>query len=128
MKVEDAREHYYSHSASASSSARQLAFAGIAVIWILATQNDQIELLNTVWRSPLILFVGALALDLLQYYWLAGFWGAFARFKERKEEQEFGGAPEWGNWVGLLCFWSKGLLVAIGYVMLIGVLWPVLFR
>lgn len=128
MNIDDAREQYYIHSGLASNSARQLAFAGIAVIWILATQNTTIPLENEVWRVPLILFVLALAFDLVQYYWLAGFWGAFSWLKERAGVSKFDGAPEWGNWLGILCFWLKGLFVACGYVYLLLLLGPVLFR
>lgn len=125
MNVEDARKHYYDHSGSASASARQLAFAGIAVVWILATEHGIVE--QPELRFPLLAFVFALAFDLLQYYVAALLWGGFARYKERRGELEFSGAPDWINWPGVVAFWGKGVLVAVGYVVLIFMLWPKLF-
>lgn len=127
MKLQEAQKHYYDHSGSASNSARQLAFAGIAVVWILVTQNNVVNVQANALRAPLLVFVVTLALDLIQYYGQALFWGAFARYKEKRGEEEFSGAPEWGNWIGLACFWAKGFFVAVGYVLLFRILWPVLF-
>ena len=128
MKLDEARKHYYDHSGAASSSARQLAFAGIAVIWILVTVDSVVSVPSTVLRLPLFTFIAALAFDLVQYYWLAGFWGAFSRIKEVDGEDEFEGAPEWGNYIGIICFWVKGASVAIGYIILFVLLWPIFLR
>ena len=98
------------------------------MIWILVTQDDVISVDAKLLRAPLLVFVATLAFDLLQYYWLSLFWGAFGWLKERKKETEFEGAPEWGNWLGIACFWIKGFLVAIGYFYLFRILWPVLLR
>ena len=128
MNLSEAREHYYTHSGLASTSARQLAFAGIAVVWILATQNGVISVDAKLLRAPLLAFVVTLAFDLLQYYGLAFFWGAFGWLKERRDETEFEGAPGWGNWMGICCFWIKGVAVAIGYFYLLRMLWPILLK
>lgn len=133
MKLGEARGHYYELSGLASSSARQLAFAGIAVIWILATDNRVIEVPAVELRTPLFVFVSALALDLLQYYSGAAFWGAFSRLKEKhqqtkkKKKGKYKNAPAWSNWVPLFSFWVKGIAVAWGYILLVEILWPVLF-
>lgn len=127
MNLREARDHYYQHSGTASGVARQLAFAGIAVVWILATQPGFVTVPASVLRAPLLAFVIALALDLVQYYWLAAFWGIFSRLKEKKSEHEFEGATPWGNRLGIACWTFKGVAVAIGYVALGTILWPVLF-
>ena len=127
MKLSDARKHYYELSGLASNSARQLAFAGIAVVWILASDNRVIEVSTLELRAPLLAFVVALALDLLQYYAGAAFWGGLGWLKENQGKQEFKGAPSWGNWVPIVSFWSKGLAVAYGYGCLMTILWPVMF-
>jgi hypothetical protein len=129
VNVDEAREHYYTHSGLASSAARQLAFAGIAIVWILATQDIVVVTVAAgELRAPLLWFVIALALDLLQYYWLAAFFGVFSRLKEKRGEYEFNGVPSWGNRVGITCFVAKGIAVAIGYFLLAAILWPVLFN
>jgi hypothetical protein len=127
MTLDAARNEYYSHSGSASAAARQLAFAGIAVVWILATNEDVVVVQPESLRLPLLAFVATLAFDLVHYYWQASFWGIFHRMKEKKGELEFEGAPSWGNWIGLGCWVLKGATVAIGYYLLAVLLWPVLF-
>ncbi len=83
MKLKEAREFYYDRSGLASDSARQLAFAGIAVVWILATNDEAVAVEANSLRLPLLAFVLALALDLIQYYAAALFWGVFSRVKEK---------------------------------------------
>lgn len=131
MKLDEARRHYYELSGLASSSARQLAFAGIAVVWILATDDHVVDMSTVELRTPLLAFVLALALDLIQYYAGAAFWGAYSRLKEMhkqsKNKGKYKNAPSWANWLPLLGFWAKGAAVAWGYFLLMNVLWPVLF-
>lgn len=128
MKLSDAREQYYAHSGAASAAARQLAFAGIAVVWILATEKVVVAVNSSELRLPLLAFVATLGLDLIHYYWQATFWGIFSRSKEKKGDREFEGAPDWGNRVGISCWAFKGLTVTIGYLWLLNILWPVLFK
>ena len=125
MTVDDAREHYYSHSGSASSAVRQLAFAGIAVAWLLADPESFVEVDRSQLFAPLFLFVTSLACDLVQYYWLASFWGIFARRKEKLKEEEFV-APPWSNWIGLAAWSLKGVVVIVGYLLLALILVPAL--
>lgn len=128
MKLSEARDIYYDRSGLASSSARQLAFAGIGIVWVLSTEGVISPQALPGLRLPLLVFVVALALDLLQYYGASLMWGCFHRYKEKKGEEEFSGAPDWVNWPANVGFWGKGLSVAIGYVILFQMLWPVLFR
>ena len=92
MKLEDAQKHFFDLPGLASASARQLAFAGIAVVWILATAVNVVE--QPALRAPLIIFVLALTFDLFQYYVGAALWATFARRKEKAGEVEFEGAPD----------------------------------
>ncbi len=57
--VADAWEHYYAMSGAASNSARQLAIAGIAVVWILATDNKLVSVEDANLRLPIFAFVFA---------------------------------------------------------------------
>ncbi|MCE3003985.1 MAG: hypothetical protein LW860_14990, partial [Xanthomonadaceae bacterium] len=85
MKLSAARETYYSHSGNASTAARQIAFAGIAVVWIFNQPNAgrPIELPELL-MSALLLLCTSLALDLMQYSLSAAVWGYYSRSKERE--------------------------------------------
>jgi len=91
MKLDDAREFYYFFTGKTSEIVRQLALAGIAVIWIFKIGQNQIpsELL-----LPLYLIAVTLVLDFLQYFVAATIWGVFSRHqeilceKEKKEKEE----------------------------------------
>ena len=122
MKLADSRQAYYDMSNTASGLVRQLAFAGIAVIWIFKTDvsvrgfNVPNEL---IW--PGFLFVLALLLDLLHYLVGTAVWGIFSRMKEKKgviEEKTFE-APAKINWPANGFVWSKSIAVLIGYGLLL---------
>ena len=67
MKLSAVRDCYYSHSGNASAAARQIAFAGIAVVWVFnqPVTNHTLNLPEQL-VSALLFLCAALALDLLQ--------------------------------------------------------------
>jgi len=76
MKLDDYRETFYSYTGKASDISRQLAFAGIAIIWIFKKDLPGAGL--TVPRElivPGLLIVLALGFDLLQYCLGTVIWG-----------------------------------------------------
>lgn len=85
MRLNEAREFYYFHTGKTSEIVRQLALAGIAVIWIFKVGQTQIppELL-----LPLYLIAATLVLDFFQYFVAATIWGVFSRHKENVCEKE----------------------------------------
>jgi hypothetical protein len=87
MKLEDTRKAYQEYSKAASDVTRELAFAGIAVIWIFRITNaaSGVPGIPATLHLPLVLFVVALGLDLLHYATGTVIWGTFGRFKERQE-------------------------------------------
>lgn len=117
MKLNDAREHYYTFSATLSNVNRQLCFAGIAVIWIFVTKEaDGNYTLPSNLLFPLGCFVGGLTLDLLHYFVASASWGIFHRIKEKSEigeDTEFV-APRQINWAPNILFWSKSILTLLG--------------
>lgn len=127
MKLEEARNHYYDHSRSLSSVNRQLGFAGIAIIWIFATQNSNGEfLLPSNLYCPLAFFVCGLALDLLQYMVATASWGIFHRLKEKSgvgENQDFTASPKI-NWAPIILLWAKSIATISGYISL----YPLFFK
>jgi len=84
LRVEDCRQFYYNHSGKASDVQRQLAFAGIAIIWVFRVSNVGEQKIPTELIYSATLFITAIAFDLLQYLSAAIMWGTYARRKELK--------------------------------------------
>ena len=126
MIIEDARGHYYKHSKSLSDVNRQLAFAGIAVIWIF-TKTEKLPLvIPDDLLFPLLFFLISLSLDLCHYISQAWSWGIFQYYKEQikkvKSDEQFK-APNWINTTGVLFWVAKVIANVIGYYLLLFNLW-----
>lgn len=109
MKLSVARENYYCHSAAASAAARQLAFAGIAAVWVFNQPQDQPGIaLPQVLTWAMILLCFSLACDLLQYASSSAIWGYFHRIKEKElaarsiTADANVAASRWFNWPGIV--------------------------
>jgi hypothetical protein len=123
MKLSDARKAHEDISGIASATARNLAFAGIAIVWIFKA-----DVPGGGFRVPLILvwasfaLICGLACDLLQYVYGAAAWGLLHRIMEKKlhrnQEKDFG-APIWINWPTEVFFWFKIVGVAVGYLLIL---------
>ncbi len=122
MNLEDARQHYYSHSNSLSSVNRQLCFAGVAVIWVFSVEGTNgAHSLPGELLFPLGCFVLGLAFDLCQYIVSSASWGLYQRHKEKTgigEETQFG-APKQINWIPIFFFWLKPTATLFGYINLL---------
>jgi hypothetical protein len=123
MNLKDAREYYYALSGKASDAARQLAFAGIAVIWVFKADAGPGKLgvpQGLHWAG--LCLVVSLALDLLQYAIGSAVWASFHRLQEQKDaiaaDTEFE-APRWLNWPALAFFWGKIGAVGIAYILIL---------
>lgn len=123
MKLSEARENYYCHSAAASAGARQLAFAGIAAVWVFNQPQDQPGIaLPPILTWAMILLCFSLACDLLQYATSSAIWGYFHRVKEKELAAKSitadanVSAPRWFNWPGIVFYWSKLTLIIAAYV------------
>lgn len=130
MKLATAREAYYTFTGKASDLVRQLAFAGIAVVWLYRAARGDVGTIPPNLRAPLILCVLALLFDLLQYVSSALAWGAYARSQETRgvdEETEFD-APAWLNWPGNTFYAAKVLTLAAAYALLLRFLARELFQ
>ena len=119
------RKDYYQLSGAASSSARQLSFAGIAVVWVFRVTgpdgNGQFVPPELYW--PTIWFVVSLAADLLQYAVAAAIWSAWSRLREKEyadseDKNPELMAPAWFNWLGLGFYYGKLGAVLTGYYLL----------
>lgn len=97
MTLKEIREDYVRYSTNVSELSRNLAYAGIGIVWIFKQSNTNDELLSTFMSSipselkwPLILFIVVLILDLFQYVIQTAIWYPYyAKHKEiHKEEKE----------------------------------------
>ncbi|MDN3699337.1 hypothetical protein QWY97_18625 [Vibrio cortegadensis] len=124
MKLEDTRDNYYISTASLSTVTRQLAMAGIAVVWIFVQKSQGSLTIPSELMLPLSLFVTGLGTDLLQYIYSSAAWGVFNRYKELSvsENDDFTVSP-FINWPTNLFFWSKCIVVCFGYIKLLLVLY-----
>lgn len=126
MKLEQYRGAYYEYSGKASDIARQLGFAGIALIWAFKTNNSD----GSFSLAPELLLAGALivaglSFDLLQYVVAAVIWGTYSRHKEKQGIKSGSNldAPRYFNWPGLAFFTLKIVSILSAYVVLFCFLW-----
>ncbi|MCK1670409.1 hypothetical protein [Bradyrhizobium sp. 150] len=125
MKLQDYRNDFYTFSGKASDLNRQLAFAGIAIIWLfkkepLAGLTVPHELV-----LPGLLIVTSLILDMLHYCVASALWRLFYRRKEKigfSEEKEIQHGVWWERPIWII-FGLKILCILSAYVLLIRFLW-----
>jgi hypothetical protein len=133
-EIRDLHKHYNQNT---SQYVRQLAFAGIAVIWLFKINSlPNIDLPRS-FISPLLLFVITLMLDFIHFAlgsWLFGrnISTLFARWADprglsgwsgkfyRKEQVQ--GVVLMGSPALRLIFWTKVTTLALGYTVLIVIL------
>jgi hypothetical protein len=121
MKLKDARDLYYFHSGKSSDLMRQLALAGLAVIWLFKYEVIGVPKVPQQLLVPLVLIVLGLAFDLFHYVVATGIWGYFHWHKERTgtcEDSEFLAPPKL-NWPALALFWMKVVSILAAYCLLL---------
>ena len=125
MNVSDYRRDYYDFSKKASDIARQLSFAGIALIWVFKSTHGAELIIPRQLLWPSALFIVALALYLLQAVYATFVWGSFARYHENRHigANDELDAPAWFNWPTLACFWGKVLAVIVAYGFTLSFVW-----
>ncbi|MDQ1022502.1 membrane protein implicated in regulation of membrane protease activity [Streptomyces umbrinus] len=134
MKLKDAWAIRDSACGTASSVARQLALAGVAVVWLLGggLQATGVRLNNLLLAAGLALVV-MLFLDLTQYLITTGVWAPWARRMEKEaqgwkkeddsawkkekvvDEEEVGGAADWFNRPTWVVFVAKMVILVVAY-------------
>jgi hypothetical protein len=121
MKLSGYLEAFYDASEKLSEINRQIAFAGIALIWIFKEGQAPDFKIQTELILPAIFFVGALALDITQYAYKTLFWHFFHRHHEKKvevgEDPEILAPPN-ANVPTWILFGLKVALVVVSYVMI----------
>lgn len=142
MKISDYRSDYYAFTGKASEIVRQLALAGIAVVWLLkgtapVLPNAQAVAPLAEIRLPLGLllpsigFLVALACDLAQYVVAAIIWRHYYRELESRElpddagdqeEHDFGLHDTKMEKPILWFFWAKIGFASVAWCFLVGML------
>ena len=130
MKLENSRAEYVRHSTKASDVCRQLALAGLAVVWIFKTDSadrgvgnlgDKISVPGQLGLAAFLMMV-ILGFDFLQYAYASLAWGIFNRLRENDPrvaiDTEFTAPPKM-NWPTIAFFWAKLAALLAGYAVLL---------
>ena len=121
-KLSEYWANYETYTSKASDIARQLSFAGVAVIWIFRIANpDGVAIPKRILPS-LALFVLALSLDLLQYVTGSVVWWAFCRHYEKEagpEDDPNLTGPWWINLPATVPFVGKIAFTFVAYAILL---------
>lgn len=120
MKLKDFRKDAHEFTSKLSDINRNLAFAGIAIIWIFKVEiNESISLPNK-FLLPLLLVLLSLVIDLIQYLYLSIIWTHFHRSKEREkinDEEEIKAPKSYSN-IAYFLFYGKVFFNMAGYISL----------
>ena len=123
MKISELRDAYYEASAKVSDLVRQLALAGIAVVWIFRLGGEHPTGVHL--QKPLLLPLGSLILtlvtDLLQYVYKTIVWGLFnwSSWRAHPDNDWDVDVSGFWNWVTIGFFWLKVVLLAVAYFLLL---------
>jgi len=126
VKLADYRADFYTFSGKASDLCRQLAFAGIALIWVFKVNGAAGPSLPPALYWPSALIVSALAFDMAHYVVASVIWRTFFRQKEREgvtENDESVSHSEWLEAPIWILFVIKILFVSSAYILLLSFLW-----
>jgi hypothetical protein len=119
MKLNDYREAFYTFSGKASDLNRQLAFAGIALIWLFKRDVGAQLTIPSELLYPAVFIVASLALDMLHYCIAASIWHWFYRTKERAGVTDNAQLKRHSpslEWPIYSIFWAKIAFVLMAYI------------
>jgi hypothetical protein len=120
MKLSEYKSVYEDASAQVSDITRQMALAGIAIIWIFRQTEPTDKIICPELITPLLFFISTLFLDLSQYIYKTIAWYIFFRTNEKKNKitsDPFLQASTLINKPTWLCFWLKVISLVVGYVL-----------
>jgi hypothetical protein len=130
MKLSDYRTSAHEFTKSLSEINRNLAFAGIAIIWIFKSNESSIPHIDSKFLTPLLLITISLAFDIFQYLYSSIIWTWFHKSKENKGVQDDDeiDAPSWYPIPSYILFYSKVILNLSGFIFLLVLLHGELFQ
>lgn len=122
MLVKEFLSAYDESSGQVSDLSRNLAFAGIAVVWVLRVGTDSGGIaISEDLILPLYCFVAALIVDFAQYIYKTLLWGGMNwYFWNKHQDMEY--SVEVSGWVNApthILFWGKITLVGFGFIVLL---------
>jgi hypothetical protein len=113
----------------ASEVSRQLAFSGIAVVWIFKHGENVASTVPSPLIGPLLLFAASLALDLLHFVYGGIAWSVFRRYHElhkpQGEKDPDVHASRFINWPTWLFFILKIACTLVGYMIVVNFLYSI---
>ncbi|HCE59209.1 MAG TPA: hypothetical protein DER09_15580 [Prolixibacteraceae bacterium] len=121
MKLSEYKQDYYTFTGKLSDINRQIAFAGIALIWIFKKNDGENLIICYELVLPAILLAIALGSDIMQYIYQSITWAIFYRYFEKRinnDDTEIY-APSILNYPSWFFFIVKVALVLIAYIFII---------
>src|SRR5262245_46686251 len=122
MKLSEYQRTYYEFSGKASDVARQLAFAGIAIVWLFKVDSaNSIGIPENLILAS-VLIAGSLTCDLLHYVVGSMVWKGYYRHFERKGASQEEDLPDHSLWLErpiAAAFWVKIFLLLCGYILIL---------
>jgi len=121
MKLSQYKDDLYFFTGKLSDINRQIAFAGIALIWIFKKNNGAEVIICKELVLPSILLAYALGFDILQYIYQSITWALFYRYHEKRangEDTEIL-ASKYLNYPSWLLFIVKVIFVLLAYKFII---------
>ena len=119
MKLQDYRQLFYDQAKKTSDVVRNLAFVGVAIIWVFKKETDtgQIIISATFSYAGVFLIISFI-LDLLHCVIPTIIWDYFHKTKEKEkgvDENTEIDHPSWMSKPAYFFFWSKISFVIIAY-------------
>ena len=121
MTLQEYRDKSYVFSGKLSANVKQLAFGGIAIVWMFKTSEKGVDTLPQILLISIIFIVLTLVIDSLQYYIGATSWDKFCNEQEKigKAKDEVVNPPvEYVKRINSL-FILKSWSLVFGYGLLI---------
>jgi len=84
IKLEEIKKTFDNASNTLSAVNRQIAFAGVGVVWIFVKIIDGKLHIDNILLYAMMFFVGALLFDIVQYAYKTIFFECFRRYHEKK--------------------------------------------
>ena len=130
MRLSQIREAYEELSGKLSDVNRQLAFAGIGIIWIFKITDDHSPIIPNELLEPVIFLIISLALDLCQSLIQTFTWYIYYLWKHynNDDEEQIVHEPESFNCIPWLFLLFKVIALITAYIYLFIFLWERLFR
>lgn len=121
MKLEEYKKKSHEYTAKASEIGRQINFAGIGIIWIIKTSNNELNISSSTILIPLVLISISLMLDFCQYFFGGLIWINFYKEKEKQGlSKEFDvTSEEWRSRILYWLYYLKFIFMTIAYIFII---------